>query len=233
MLGSGLGNNTSSIAWISETELSNGQIPAAVTSDIEFGIKNDTRQAALPVATSGRTAQSGSRELTMNKGSVLLAPKVDTCLNTAYGKVDIKAGALVLVLTTSSGMAVYDLDDQHGASVTISANEQKIQLSPGMSAMITSRFAKTFEEVDPAQLFAYRNMSSVEFGNHKAFTGEFSVPATLQSVIPLKQLLSSNNANARRLAAHLLKTTAANLQLRNKGGSYQQMPHPTATAWVN
>jgi hypothetical protein len=169
----------------------------------------------------------------LDKGSILLAPAVDTSLNTAFGKVKIKAGSVVLVLSTSNGVAVFNFDDQQRGAVTISAPDKDIELFPGMSAMVTSKAAGSFEEVNPAQLFAYRNIVGTSAGSlHKVFVGEFSVPAAIQSVIPLKQLLSSHNVNAKRLSAHLLKTTAANLQVHSNGGGYQQMPHPSLTAWA-
>jgi hypothetical protein len=138
-----------------------------------------------------------------------------------------------LILSFNGGLAVYDLDDAHKSAVSVSAQGQEFKLFPGMNVVVTSNAVKSFEQINPAQIFAYRNIRSHEIGaGMKAFSTEFFVPTALQTVLPLKQLLSSKQPNARRMVEHVLKTTAATMQLKSKGGQYQQIMRPVATAFA-
>jgi hypothetical protein len=222
-----------STRWISETELGNGQIPAALQSELKLGITGSTESIRSKFSSSLLSNSSESAKQVLGKGSVLLAPTEDSTIQTAFGKIKVNAGALVLVLSTSNGTAVYDLDDRHRSSVTVIVGDDEIDLAPGASAMVTSSRVKSFEEVNPAQLFSYRNIRRSSAGAaHHVFTSEFNVPLAIQTVVPLKQILSSNHPNAKRLAAHLLKTTAANLQVRRSGAQFQQLARPSVTAWA-
>jgi len=55
----------------------------------------------------------------------------------------------------------------------------------------------------------------------QAFVSDFSVASAIKSVRPLKLLVLSNHPEARKLAEHLIKTTAVLLQLK-PDANYQQ-----------
>ena len=215
---------TSETGWISETELASGQIPATLSSDSDLGSKN-------PLNGSVSYNVDATHAITMKKGSLVFAPTVDSTIKTPYGTVKVDAGSLVLILSFSNGLAVYDLDDSHHNAVSVLTPGQEFKLFPGMNLVVTSNEVKSFEQINPAQLFAYRNITAHELaGGMKAFSTEFFVPSAIQAVLPLKQLLSSNQANAKRLIDHLLKTTAATMQVKSNGAQFQQKPRPVATA---
>ena len=201
----------------SEFELADGRISSVISSDLELGLKH--------------SKNSSGKVMTLDKGALLLAPTSDKTIKTNFGTVKIAAGSLVLILASSVGVAVYDLDDTHTQAVTVSTAQEEFVLSPGVSVMISSSAVKTFDQINPAQLLAYRNIVAKEIGGGlKVFSTEFSVPGAVQVVLPLKQLLKSGHPNARRISAHLFKTTAARLQIQSKGTSFQQVTRPTATA---
>jgi hypothetical protein len=140
----------------------------------------------------------------------------------------MKAGSLVLVFAFDGGVAIYDLDDEHAGAVTVQSHGQKFSLSPGESISIIHNSACTFDSINPAQNFAYRNIQNHELpDNARAFRAEFHIPTAIQTVSALKELVNSRHPKAR----HLLKTTAAMLQLRSTGGAYQQIPRPSLAAW--
>jgi hypothetical protein len=209
---------------ISGFERSDGQIVAAVLSDMKLGIESSTPMRA-------GNFLNQSEIVTLKNGAVLLAPAKDRCVKTSFGTIKMAAGSLVLILSFASGIAVYDLDDTHQKAVTVSTANKQFQLYPGMNIVISNSEEKTFEQINPAQRMAYRNIVETQIGRgQKVFSTEFSVPGALQFVHPLKQLLNSNNQNAKRITEHLIKTTAARMQVQNKGTGFQQMIRPTATA---
>lgn len=157
--------------------------------------------------------------------SMLVVANENKQIKTAYGDINISAGSLVLILNFANGVAVYDLDDTHRGAVRVTAQNHEFNLFPGTSVTLSSNSVNSFEEVNPAQLFAYRNVSTHQVAEDlKAFSSEFYVPMALRVVQPLKQLVSSKHPNAKRVSNHLLKTTVAGLQMRAKGEQFKQIP---------
>jgi hypothetical protein len=210
------------IGWASETEWSDGQIPANIISDPELGVGGN--EAA--------NNNSFDKRINLNNGSMLLAPASDLEVCTPFGSVNIKAGSVVLVLAFSEGMAVYDLHDDHMGSIEVKSSGGIIPLYPGMNLTITSTRVSTFEQINPAQLFAYRHVSARDLdGNHRAFSSEFYVPTAMRAVVPIKQMLDSKNPKAKRIVQQLLKTAAATMQLKQDTERFQLIPRPMRAAW--
>jgi len=238
--------------WISDTELVTGEIPAVISSDEELGVVAgestvadlETAAPAGPQATASTTAGGplagavaknvgSGRLMTLKRGTVLFVPSVDTMITTPFGKIKIDAKSLVLVMSFANGVAVYDLDDLHAGAVRITAAGSTLSLSPGRHAVITPDSVKAFEQVNPAQLIGYRNITSHRLGaGIKAFTAEFSVPCAVSAVLPLKQLMNCTHPNARRVTGHMLKTAAVVMQMNSASGTYQQVFRPQTTAWL-
>jgi hypothetical protein len=196
--------------WVSETELENGQIPAQIVMD--------TRENHLPGMS------------TLNRGSILLAPSTDRLIKTPSGEVRIKAKSLVLIMSFSHGLAVFNLDDICSGSVQVSSGNENITLSPGR-CLILLNSSTEFEQINPAQLVAYRCMNERLVSNGmKAVEAQFSLPTALNAIQPLRPLLVSKHPNAVRLANHLLKTTAIMMQLQASGPAFRQVLRPEVTA---
>jgi hypothetical protein len=154
-------------------------------------------------------------------------------VKTPLGEIKIEGGSLVLVLSFAQGLAVYDLDDSHRDAVTVAVNGQTSRLYPGSNLVITTDSVEDFEDINPAQLFAYRHISSSKIGaGLKIFGAEFHVPTALNTVLPLRELTASKHPAARRLTDHLLKATAASLQIHGIS-EYHQAPRKIKTAWGN
>jgi hypothetical protein len=220
--------------WISETELSNGQIPVSFCSDTALGVAGDldVPDTLLHGSVSNVTS-SERRESNLDRGSLVFAPAVDSSVKTPFGTVHVDAGSLVLILSFGNGLAVYDLDDSHKNAISVSAEGKKFMLYPGMNLLVTRNSVRGFDEINPAQMFAYRNVSEHALGGGlKAFSTEFFVPMAIQTIAPLKQMMSSNHPHARKMADHLLKTTAATIQMKTGSSQqYRQITRPATTAW--
>src|SRR5262249_45074522 len=146
--------------------------------------------------------------------SLLLAPKADTVIETRFGKIKIDRNSLVLLQSFTNSVTVYDLDDRHRAAVSIVAGGEELRLHPGMSVTLSDSAAKGFDEVNPAQECAYRNVVRRELsGAISAFWAEFH-PVALHCVDVVKRLRNSTQRNEQRIYQRLLKTTAASLQVQ-------------------
>lgn len=218
--------------FATETELMTGEIPATLASD--EGITVDTRVRGNATLTGGVARNIGNGKVVgLNKGSVVFAPKVDTVVQTGYGDIHIAANSVVLVLSFNGGVGVYNLHDTKRGAVAIDSGSRNIVAAPGETVVLTSTTRSSFDEINPAQLFLYRNVRAHQVGTLKAFVGEFSPMSAINAVLPLKQLCGSKQPQARRLADNLLKTAAIVYQVRAANGQYQQILRPSLAAWVH
>src|SRR5262249_39800172 len=102
-------------AWISETELSTGEIPAVVADDSSLPIKSSVNAVADMKQMIGNQTSAAN----LYKGSVVFAPKRDTVVKTQFGDVKVAAKSVVLIMSFTGGTAVYDLDDTHANAVSV------------------------------------------------------------------------------------------------------------------
>jgi predicted ATPase len=242
--------STQKEGWISETELSNGDIPAQIFGDVTVSgdasagaeLEYPTSIAPLtvqklpagqPLVGAVTTVVGVPRTATLHRGTVMAAPSTDAVINTPLGQIKVGAKSLALVMAFANGLAVYDLDDTRKGAVEVIAGGKSITLSPGQHIFVTNSNVRGFEDVNPAQMIGYRGITSQSLNNGlKVFSAEFSVPHACNAVKPLRQLLKSNHPHDRKVANHLIKTTAVTMQLRGRNGDYQQVFRPRKTAWA-
>jgi hypothetical protein len=234
--------------WISETELVSGKIPAVLAADEECGINSpvstivemqeedampevtQTMRAGKPLIGSVSRTASGAKVVTLKNGSVVFAPSRDTVVNTPFGTVRISAKSLVLVMSFRNGLGVFDMHDVHSRAVVVSAGDKELTLSPGMQVVVTHDSVRSFEQINPAQLFGYSGLRDRNLGHGlKAFISEFSVTQAISAVTPLKQLVNSEHPQAQKHAKHLLKTAAILNQMHS--GTYEQIARTQLTAY--
>jgi hypothetical protein len=146
--------------------------------------------------------------------------------------VAIHANSVVLVMAFSNGVAVYNLSDSRKDAVTLFAGNNRVAVTPGLSAVVTDSTVSDFSDVNPAQMVLYRRVHSVSMSNGmKAFVADFSVPSAVHAVKPLKKLMVTKDANAKRVADKVLKTAAALTVVQAAHGGYQQILRRRLTAW--
>ena len=165
----------------------------------------------------------------LRKGNIVVAPEQDTTIDTGFATVKIRKGSVALIMVRGTGAALYNLDDSHDRSVVVTAGDRQLTLTPGRHVLITSHLVDSFELVNPAESFSYRNLASHKVGGDlQAFSGEFSIPAAIANVRQLRTLVSSKDAKVKRISGRMLKTAAILSQI--SGGYYRQYQHPCITA---
>jgi hypothetical protein len=170
--------------------------------------------------------------LNLKRGSVVFAPSQKTLVSTPFGTVKIEAHSLVMVMAFCHGLAVYDLDDAHGKAVVVTAGNREFQLNPGRHVLIAHESKGSFADINPVQIIGFRDIREQNIGRGlKGYTAAFSLPHAMSAIIPIKQLVASEHAHARKVANHLLKTTAILKQLDRS--SYEQVFRPQVTAYNN
>lgn len=205
-----------------------GEIPAIVSSDMDLEV---VPQISAIVDFVPPVLES-SKPASLNHGAVLFAPAAAGKVSTPFGEVHIDAGSLVLVIVLKNGVSVYDLHDKHGEAVRITCGEQVIKLFPGMHAQVGPKSAGAFGDTNPAQTFAYRNLQELPVKDGlRAFRSQFSIPVAMQTVLPLKQLTSSKNIQARKLALRMIKTAAIINDLNVSGEPFHRCTRTPVACW--
>ncbi|MBX3138821.1 hypothetical protein KF707_21510, partial [Candidatus Obscuribacterales bacterium] len=98
---------------------------------------------------------------------------------------------------------------------------RSIALSPGRHVSIASVRAAQFSDVNPLEAMMHRSVSSQEIGDKTAFTSEFSMPAAVQVMKPLKAIFASDNENAKKVAQRVLKTSAVIMQVSGNAAPFE------------
>lgn len=154
-------------------------------------------------------------------------------IETRFGTINMKAGSLVMLIAFENGIAIYNLDDTRRDAVNVQSTEHSFTLAPGQSVVITSSPASSFEQVNPAQLLGYRNIQAqVLPSGLRSFTSEFLVPSCVSAVGSLRKLTQSKHPEARRITAHMYKTSAASLMLHPGRTPFRQMIKPAQVAYA-
>ncbi len=178
------------------------------------------------------TSQSSKELATLKRGKVLFAPSSDTLVTTPFGEVEIAAKSVALVcVDDSSGLAVYDLHDSAKGSVRLSIDGMTAStLSPGRCAVV-SRRGTTFCDVNPLESVGYRGVVSFQHQQGRVVhDAEFAPAHLVKKVGALKAILSSKHANARRISAILMKTTAILWHLNSSADEFRYYPKTRTTA---
>jgi len=226
-ISSGANSSARELSWISETELTNGQVPAIVYSQQDLGLSADqTTVVELQ-------KKAGDNHLQLNRGSVMFAPTTDTVIDTPLGSVSVAADCLVLVTVNGQGTAVYDLDDSRHNSVTVKRGNKVVPLAPGRHVFLTDKTDAQFADVNAVQMVGYRNIREERHDeNVKAFTADFSMAHAVHVMQPIKQMFNCKSARSAKVSSHLLKTLSIMMSLDAGRGSYQQVVKPKLTAWA-
>ncbi len=244
---------TGDACWSSDTELDSREIPALLSSDEELGVRQATtvvsdfcevsgmiepgQQVAGSIVSAGNNLKGavelnaspntarGRKTVKLTMGSVVLAPRVSTIVETPLGRVFVAPKSLVLIMAFRSGLAVYDLHDLHSGAVRLMTPERNICLHPGFSVLVSSENVGGFEQINPAQLFGYRNIRTASSGQgRQMFTAEFSIMQALRTVQPVKQLIAGRNHRAQGLASEMLRTACILEQMNTTAPQFQQVP---------
>src|SRR5262249_2465148 len=206
-----------------------GDIEAVVSCERDLGIPSGSSKG---VDFESHQLNS-SKQIVLRTGSMLFAPSVNTVVDTPFGRISIDTGSLVLVIVNSRALTIYDLHDSQRNAVVVSVANRTLALSPGRHATVTSGDVKAFEEVNPAEAFGYRNMTSKQLcAGLNLFASEFSITTAMRMVRPLRHLAASRHPHAAQLTSRIMKTAAILMQTGAGSGAYQPIPRARVTAFA-
>lgn len=200
-----------------------------VCSDMDFGfVSGASAGSGNAVAT-----MAHSDCVTLDNGSALFVPSKDMTVVTPKGSVKLAANSVAYVNVNSDQLSVYDINDNHKASVVVSTGGRDLTLSPGRHLVVTTDKAKTFADVNPIESIMHRSVNRHELGAGKrAFVSEFSIPSAVNVVKPLKAVLNSSDADAKKVAARILKTSAVVMMVGGQAAfDYHTKPRTVALSW--
>jgi filamentous hemagglutinin len=224
----GLMSDSSDNSYMVSYEPMSLEVDAPVCTDMDFAITGSANQNG----TKGIATMKHSDCITLDNGNVLFAPSKDTTVVTPKGTVKIAANSVAMVMVNADHLSVYDINDHHKRSVTVETSGRTIALSPGRHVLLTNKRTGQFAEVNPMEAMMHRFVSTQELGSDKtAFTSEFSLPAAVQVMKPLKAIFGSDNANAKKVAERVLKTSAVLMQVSGNATPFVQHVAPRKVAF--
>lgn len=209
-------------SFITMTAPNSSNFDVKVCSELELGIAS---------VGNGVANMPHSQCVTMDSGSTLFVAAKDMTVVSPKGKVKLAAGAVALVVADADHLSVYDVNDNHKRSVEVEVGGRSIPLSPGRHVTVTHNKVAQFADINAVETMMHRHVGSHELGNgHKAFTTEFSLPAAIEVLKPLKAMLKSNNADAQKVAQKVYKTSAVVLHMSQGGASFEFHTKPKTVA---
>ncbi|MDZ4832701.1 MAG: hypothetical protein SGJ27_02755 [Candidatus Melainabacteria bacterium] len=176
-----------------------------VCSDMDFGFTSNAKAGSGNAVSTMKHSEC----VTMDNGSALFVPSKNMTIVTPKGSVKLAANSVAFVSVDGNQLSVYDINDNHKSSVVVSTGGRDLALSPGRHLVVTHDKASNFAEVNPIESIMHRSVAKHELGAGKrAFVSEFSIPSAVSVVKPLKAMLASSDAEAKKVAARILKTSA-------------------------
>ncbi len=159
----------------------------------------------------------------LEQGNMVFAPTQDIVVHAGETSIIVPSGAVVFVMKTAGDVAVFDLHQSKENAVHIVADKKLITLDPGRLVVLTKQSVRDFERtVGPYRWIGYRNPREEDINSElKAFGMDFSIPSALTNVIPLKNMLSSNNQLDRVTIEKILKNSALLGELTNGAGPFR------------
>jgi hypothetical protein len=174
-----------------------------------------TRSSNFDYVELGRLRQSGlivcqglkDNSFRLVRGIVVCQPKDDIIVCTRYGDINIRRGAIVMLMLIDGCLGVQSLHQQNGSAVTWLAEGIRFALYPGKQLILGPREVRTFENLPPQfRQIAHRPATQVSINSEEElFYMDFSISSSLLTVAPLKQMLHSNNRQDKVAVNKILK----------------------------
>lgn len=178
----------------------------------------------------GQVSNAQTRKL--DRGPLLVAPENDIVVETPFGKVNVAAKTLALMIASDTGVAIYNLHDVRKGALTVTTNVgHTFNVTPGTSAVLVNSHDKQFEDVNPARFVRYRQPVAKLLNNsHKLYRAEFEILSLLNGLPAVKDLMTSENKETRKTMMNVLKTAAILMQLSGNAEPFKFICKPDVTA---
>lgn len=202
------------------------------SEDLGYGCINAiVVSEALPNAAAPNVHRAGHASHTLSESCAVYVPVNNVEVKTSHANIAIAAGSVVLVVSGSNGVSVYDLHDSKKEAVKVSFHNQTIALSPGRHATVCANEKRSYADANLAEAILHRSVVS-ERTTHggSLFTSEFAVNSAIDCVPALRALLSSQHPACAKIAAKLNKTQAIILYLSQSQEEFQQHVKSQITA---
>ncbi|MBX9689681.1 MAG: hypothetical protein K2X27_23420 [Candidatus Obscuribacterales bacterium] len=186
------------------------------------GTSFDT-QALQALSRSGVALGSGSREsaITLNRGTVLFAPKSNIVVTTKEGDVHIAAGSIVLVFEDGNDSAVLNVSDAKQGDVKVRIGSSSHVILPGEELVMTRSSSGTFTAVNPARTIAHRGARKAKLGEDvSAYLCEFSLVSALSNTGLYDKLRKDDSLKP--VLKQILLTAASLQTVTGARGPYKQ-----------
>ncbi len=159
----------------------------------------------------------------LNNGSSLIIANNDMHFIINSGIIlRLKRGAIVLTIVNNNIASFYNLHDNHGKSVLISAYNEVIVLNPGTHLSV-SKSAYDFANINPLTKVGYRKLSSMTVKDLTLYRSDYSILSLVLSLPSVKALFTSSDKTAHNLASQILKTATIINSTNALNGAYQQI----------
>ena len=167
---------------------------------------------------------SNGADLSIRKGTVMLAPDFNLRLRTEHGVLELGAGSRVIVSVADNCTVVRNLHDRKKGDVRFVSGTQKVDLHLGMQLFVSSDPELTLNDLSKASGIALRNTSSFKLaaphGTLPAHLSEFSVLTALSKDETLKALYQSNEKADRKIYEQIAKNACILGTLTMRKGPY-------------
>lgn len=172
-------------------------------------------------------ALNGNDTFVLNQGNLLIKPAAELVngisIKTNEGTLHVAQGAIAFLMETGHDVAVYALHEPFKGSISFTSGSHRIDLTTGQQAVFTRNHAAEFGSVNPGAFIPARNMESHVLDNGvKAFVGEFSMPAALAIIQPLREMRASSDATMRKTAWAVEKNAAILSLIGTRNGPYKK-----------
>ena len=178
------------------------------------------------------TASISDTHKTLESGAMILCPDHDTTVDSQFGKVQIAAKSVVVMVATDNGLSVFNIHDDARNSVTVASNGKTTDVYPGRHITISNGKEEGYEQINPGLFIPHRNMRVYEAGANKIYTSEFHIQSAIRGIEPLQVMLNSPDKDKQKMAEKVFKTMAVLQVLTGKNGSFELLTPKPVTAYL-
>lgn len=153
---------------------------------------------------------AASNCLVLERGNLLLAPDKDLNIQLKNAVIHLSAGSVLLVMDSGMNVAIFDLHDKKHGDVSICTDNKSIALRPGLEALLSSDQHPDFDYDNPGAEIGFRKVRTENLDDKLTVSvSEFSIRSALKKIQPLKELLTSSDAQEQLLARQLLRNAVS------------------------
>lgn len=138
----------------------------------------------------------------------LITCPVDTTVKTELCDIDCKKGVAAFIVDHGDSVAVCTLESPGIANVIVHFGNRFVRLAPGREIVFTKQLETPIEHVSPIHLIGHRNTRELGvFDGMKVIATDFSLPAAMIAIEPLRKMVSSADSEQRKLARAIVKNS--------------------------